>query len=162
MRMGDFSWLHPAADAAGDPHSRSPCRAKPVYSGLICWRCWATAEHRVAQSQPSGLRWLLISWQPNSSAKRTRPEGSHSSAGTFSGSKLLCPAVVMTGDRVGQRRAGCFDIAPNAGNIACRRKFDVGNYGERAMMAATPNRAFSGHCRGFLGEFSRYDGGSGC
>src|SRR5271155_4693306 len=75
MRMGGFSWLHPAADAAGDPHSRSLCRAKPVYSGLICWRYWATAEHGVAQSQPSGLRWLLISWQPNSSAKRTRPEG---------------------------------------------------------------------------------------
>jgi hypothetical protein len=32
--MGGFSWLHPAADAAGDPHSRSLCRAKPVYSGL--------------------------------------------------------------------------------------------------------------------------------
>src|SRR6516164_655615 len=60
MRMGGFSWLHPAADAAGDPHSRSLCRAKPVYSGLICWRYWATAEHGVAQSQPSGLRWLLI------------------------------------------------------------------------------------------------------
>jgi hypothetical protein len=36
--------LHPAADPAGDPHSRSLCRAKPVYCGLVCWRYWATAE----------------------------------------------------------------------------------------------------------------------
>jgi hypothetical protein len=34
------AWLAPAAAAAGDPHSRSLRRPKPVYSGLILWRCW--------------------------------------------------------------------------------------------------------------------------
>jgi hypothetical protein len=41
-------------------------------------------------------------------------------------------------------------------------KFDAGNDGEPAWMAATPSRSFSGQRRGFLGEFSRYDGGLGC
>ena len=31
--------MAPAAAAAGDPHSRSLCRPKPVYSGLIFWCC---------------------------------------------------------------------------------------------------------------------------
>ena len=74
--MGGVSWSHSAAAAAGDPHSRSLRRPKPVYSGLILERCWATAQHGIAQSQPIGLGWLLSSYSRNSSAQRTRPKGS--------------------------------------------------------------------------------------
>src|SRR5215813_14511729 len=56
MRMGGFFWLDPATTAAGDPHSRSLSRPKPVYCGLILWRCWATAEHGIAQPKPCSLR----------------------------------------------------------------------------------------------------------
>src|ERR1700739_4548698 len=48
--------IGPATAAAGDPHSRSLRRPKPVYSGLILWRCWATAEHGIAQPKPCSLR----------------------------------------------------------------------------------------------------------
>src|SRR6516164_11104283 len=34
----------PTAGAAGDPHSRSLCRAKPVYSGRSYGNYWAKAE----------------------------------------------------------------------------------------------------------------------
>src|SRR5262249_23120682 len=37
--------IDPTAGAAGDPHSRSVCRATPVYSGQSYENYWARAEH---------------------------------------------------------------------------------------------------------------------
>src|SRR5215472_12351178 len=72
VRMGGFSWLDPATTAAGDPHSRSLRRPKPVYSGLILWRCWATPEHGIGSVATGRAGMVIDQLQPNSSAQRTR------------------------------------------------------------------------------------------
>src|SRR6516162_4771420 len=59
MRMGGFSWLHPTAAAAGDPHSRSLRRPKPIF-WVNLLALWAAAEHSIAQSQPGGLLYSRI------------------------------------------------------------------------------------------------------
>src|SRR5215472_1905467 len=41
---------------AGDRHSTLYCSFCVIF-----WRCWGHSDHRIAQSQSSGLRWLLIS-----------------------------------------------------------------------------------------------------
>src|SRR6516165_6061710 len=48
--------IDPTAGAAGDPHSRSLCRAKPVYSGQSYGNYWARAEHSMAQPRLRGRR----------------------------------------------------------------------------------------------------------
>jgi hypothetical protein len=57
--MGGFSWLHPTAAAAGDPHSRSLRRPKPIF-WVNLLALWAAAEHSIAQSQPGGLLYSRI------------------------------------------------------------------------------------------------------
>ena len=50
--------VSPPAIAISAPRSPTFCRfsPKPVYSGLILWRCWATAEHGIARAKPCSLR----------------------------------------------------------------------------------------------------------
>src|SRR6516162_8382117 len=58
MRMGGFSCFDPAAGAAGDPHTRSLRRAKPVYSGQPNGNYCARAQH--AMASPEGARSVLV------------------------------------------------------------------------------------------------------
>src|SRR6516162_9374120 len=49
--MGGGLLIGPTAGAAGDPHSRSVCRAKPVYSGPSYGNYSARAQPGIARTQ---------------------------------------------------------------------------------------------------------------
>src|SRR5215813_3614362 len=42
--------IDPTAGATGDPHSRSVCQAKPVYSGRSYGNYWARAQPGIART----------------------------------------------------------------------------------------------------------------